>query len=85
MNPSKKINLADYYYSFLKSLSKDSKLDLIVKLANSLKDETAEENTSEESLFEALQSNEIAEDVIAELKALKNAVISKPDKNSEVF
>ncbi len=85
MSATNKINLADYYYSFLKDLSKESKIDLIIKLASSLKAESKGENSSSETLFEALQSDEIAATVIAELKALKNGQLSKPDKASGVF
>lgn len=34
---SQHINIADYYFGFLKNLNHDSKLDLITKLSESLK------------------------------------------------
>lgn len=63
------ISLADYYYSFLKNLNPESKLDLIAKLSHSLQVGNKGENTSLQSLFGAYKSDESAEEIIAELRA----------------
>ena len=63
------ISLADYYFGFLKNLNSDSKLDLISKLSQSLKETETTSNTSLESLFGAYKSDESAEEIIAELRA----------------
>ena len=70
MNPSfKHINLADYYFGFLKNLNQNSKLDLISKLSQSLKNDEQVSDTSLQSLFGAYKSEETAEEIIAELRA----------------
>lgn len=67
---SQNINLVDYYFSFLKNLKHDSKLDLITKLSESLKTgEEIEQEISLQSLFGAYKSDETAEEIIAELRA----------------
>ncbi|MVN23260.1 hypothetical protein GO621_17185 [Mucilaginibacter sp. HMF7410] len=63
------ISLADYYYGFLKNLNSDSKLDLISKLSQSLKETETTPETPLESLFGAYKSDESAEEIIAELRA----------------
>jgi hypothetical protein len=64
------ISLADYYFGFLKNLNPDSKLDLISKLSQSLKEKGGETSsgTSLQSLFGAYQSEETADEIIAELR-----------------
>ncbi|MBA4139703.1 MAG: hypothetical protein H0X70_04230 [Segetibacter sp.] len=62
-------SLADYYFSFLKNLNADSKLDLISKLSQSLKNDDAVSETSLQSLFGAYKSEETADEIIAELRA----------------
>ena len=69
---SKNMNVADYYFSFLKNLTHDSKLDLIAKLSESLKMSENKENISLQSLFGAYKSEEAAEEIIAELRASRN-------------
>ena len=66
---SQNISLADYYFSFLKNLNQESKLDLISKLSQSLKASENKEDTSLQSLFGAYKSDETAEEIIAELRA----------------
>ncbi len=66
---SPNINIADYYFGFLKNLKHDSKLDLITKLSETLKRSEMKEETSLQSLFGAYKSDEIAEQIIAELRA----------------
>jgi len=69
ISPSKHISLADYYFGFLKNLNADSKLDLISKLSQSLKDSEQPVNTSLQSLFGAYKSEESAEEIIASIRA----------------
>ena len=63
------INLADYYFRFLKNLNPNSKLDLISKLSQSLKNDEQTSDTSLQSLFGAYKSEETADEIIAELRA----------------
>lgn len=87
MDTPTKIDLAEYYYGFLKNLSRESKLDLIIRLAQSLKEDNSDDTFPEadQSLFEAAQSEQIAEDVMVELRALRKEVISKTGGSSNVF
>lgn len=62
-------NLADYYFSFLKKLNAESKLDLISKLSQSLKNNDSASEISLQSLFGAYKSEEAADEIIAKLKA----------------
>lgn len=64
-----KFNLVDYYFEFLKNLNTDSKLDLISKLSQSLKDKETAPDVPLSSLFGAYKSEETAEEIIAELRA----------------
>ncbi len=66
---NQQISLADYYFDFLKNLNSDSKLDLISKLSQSLKEQEAAPEPSLQSLFGAYQSEDTAEEIIAELRA----------------
>lgn len=68
-SPGQHISLADYYFGFLKNLNSESKLDLISKLSQSLKQSEAIPETPLQSLFGAYKSNETAEEIIAELRA----------------
>ncbi len=63
------ISLADYYFGFLKNLSSDSKLDLISKLSQSLKQNEKIDNVSLQSLFGAYRSEETAEEIISAIRA----------------
>jgi len=67
------INIADYYFGFLKNLKHDNKLDLISKLSESLKTSEKKEDISLQSLFGAYKSNETAEEIIAELRASRTS------------
>src|SRR5690349_13791790 len=69
---SSNINLADYYFQFLRNLSVESKLDLISKLSQSLKRISENEHTSLESLFGAYKSDETAEEIIDSLRASRH-------------
>jgi 3-methyladenine DNA glycosylase AlkC len=66
---SKNISVADYYFSVLENLNSNSKLDLISKLSQSLKETDKTQETSLQSLFGAYKSDETAEAIIAELRA----------------
>ena len=61
-------SMADYYFDFLKNLNSDSKLDLISKLSQSLKENQASPELSLQSLFGAYKFNETAEEIIAEIR-----------------
>lgn len=63
------INLAEYYFGFLKNLNPNSKLDLISKLSQSLKNDEQASDTSLQSLFGAYKSEETADEIIAEIRA----------------
>jgi hypothetical protein len=63
------ISIADYYFSFLKNLNSNSKLDLISQLSQSLKETDKSKEASLQSLFGAYKSDETAEEIIAEIRA----------------
>ncbi len=63
------IDLADYYFKFLKNLNRDNKLDLISKLSQSLKKNDEVADTSLQSLFGAYKSDETADEIIEALRA----------------
>ncbi|MEO7313734.1 MAG: hypothetical protein ABIW47_01005 [Ginsengibacter sp.] len=70
------LNLADYYYGFLKKLSTKSKIDLIERLVQSLREDGSEAETNDivsvESFFEAFKSDVTAAEILAEIRAFKN-------------
>ena len=63
------INLADYYFNFLKNLNSESKLDLISKLSQSLKQNVKVDEISLQSLFGAYKSEETADEIISAIRA----------------
>ncbi|MBK7884273.1 MAG: hypothetical protein IPJ81_11110 [Chitinophagaceae bacterium] len=63
------VSLADYYFGFLKNLNSDSKLDLISKLSQSLKESQTISENSLQSLFGAYKSDETADEIISEIRA----------------
>jgi hypothetical protein len=63
------LSIADYYFDFLKNLNSNSKLDLISKLSQSLKESDKTEEATLQSLFGAYKSDETAEEIIAKIKA----------------
>ena len=63
------INLSEYYFELLKNINADSKLDLISKLSQSLKEGEVIPVTSLQSLFGAYKSDETADEIIAQLRA----------------
>ena len=65
-----KINLADNFFGMIKNLSADVKLELISKITDSLKGTKKEsKDNSWKKLFGSWQSDESAEDIIAEIRA----------------
>jgi len=72
MISSKTGSIADYYFGFLKNLNSHSKLDLISKLTQSLKEDKVSGETTLQSLFGAYQSAESADEIIKELRASRS-------------
>ena len=68
---SQNVNLTDYYFGFLKNLNPNSKLDLISKLSQSLKNKDVDADTSLQSLFGAYKSEETADEMIAGIRNSK--------------
>lgn len=62
-------SIADYYLGVLRNLSADSKLDLIARLSQSLKQEQPPATPpSLQTLFGAYQGEETAEELIAAIR-----------------
>ena len=61
-------NLIDSYFTLLKGLSPDNKLELIAKLSKSMKTTKKVKDTSWKSLFGALQLDQSADDFVEDLK-----------------
>ena len=61
-------NLIDSYYTLLKSLSPDNKLELIARLSKSLKTAKKTKNDSWKSLFGAFVLDQSADEFVEELK-----------------
>jgi len=61
-------SLADYYFEFLKNLDSRSKLDLISRLSQSVKEAEPIAETSLQSLFGAYPSDESADKIIEEIR-----------------
>jgi hypothetical protein len=61
-------NLIDSYFTLLKSLSPDNKLELISKLSKSMKTTKKSKDISWKSLFGALEIDQSGEDFVADLK-----------------
>ena len=69
MNSStQNVSIADYYFGFLENLNAESKLDLISKLSLSLKKDEELPKTSLESIFGAYESDDTADEIIAEIR-----------------
>ena len=67
------IDLVDSYYTLLKSLSPNNKLELIARLSKSMKTtKKREKEISLESLYGSWESDQTADELIAELKAARN-------------
>ena len=69
MNTGKIDNtLVNRYFTLLKGLNPDSKLELIAMLSKSMKTSRKAKDTSWKSLFGALQLDQTAEDFVDDLK-----------------
>jgi len=67
-----KFNLIDSYLELLKSLSPESKQELITRLSDSLKGSKKPTQKSISELYGAFISKESADEIIADLKATRN-------------
>ena len=65
---SQRISYAEYYFSFLKNLNAESKLDLISQLSLSLKSDRKADDTLQ-SVFGAYKSDETAEEIIDSIRS----------------
>lgn len=65
-------NLVDSYYTLLKSLSPNDKLELIARLSKSMKTTKAQKDTSWETLFGSWELDQSAEEFVEELKKDRN-------------
>lgn len=61
--------MIDSYFSLLKSLSPNNKLELIAKLSKSMKTTKKAKDNSWKSLFGSLKLDQSADDFVEELKA----------------
>ena len=65
--------LIDSYYTLLKSLSPNNKLELIARLSKSMKtSKKREKEISLESLYGSWESDQSADELIAELKSARH-------------
>jgi len=67
-----KFNLIDSYLELLKSLSPESKQELISRLSDSLKGSKKPTHKSLTELYGAFISKESADEIIADLKTTRN-------------
>ena len=68
-------NLVDCYFTLLKNLSPDNKLELIVRLSKSMKKEKKVKKVEEislESLYGSWVSEQSADELVQELKNARN-------------
>lgn len=71
--PDINVNLVDSYYALLKSLSPNNKLELIARLSKSMKTtKKAKKEVSLSSLYGSWDSEQSADELIAELKQARN-------------
>lgn len=61
-------NLVDSYYTLLRNLSTNNKLELIARLSKSMKTTKKTKDSSWKSLFGAWELDQSAEDFVEELK-----------------
>ena len=71
ITPSQHTSVAEYYFDFLNILNPDSKLDLISKLSQSLKEDKTLPEVTLQSLFGAYESEETADEIIAEIRSAR--------------
>ncbi len=62
------INLVDSYFTLLKNLSPNNKLELIARLSKSMKTTKAKKDTSWEALFGAWELDVPTDDFVEQLK-----------------
>lgn len=62
------INLFDSYFTLLKNLSPNNKLELIARLSKSMKTTIVKKDTSWEALFGAWELDQSADDFVEQLK-----------------
>ena len=65
-------NLIDSYFSVLKNLSPDSKLELIARLSKSMKSPKRVKAGSVQSLYGAFKSDLSADELVDEIKKARN-------------
>jgi hypothetical protein len=65
-------DLIDHYFTLLKSLSPNSKLELIARLSKSMKTTNKAKEISLKSLFGAWESEQSAEELVQDLKNARN-------------
>ncbi len=65
-------NLIDSYFSVLKNLSPDNKLELIARLSKSMKSPKRVKAGSVQSLYGAFQSDRSADELIYEIKKARS-------------
>ncbi|MBL7976336.1 MAG: hypothetical protein JNJ85_15570 [Candidatus Kapabacteria bacterium] len=63
-----RFNLVDSYYTLLKNLSPNHKLELISRLSQSMKSSQVDKDTSWKELFGALEVEQSAEEFVLSLK-----------------
>lgn len=66
------LNLVDSYYTLLKSLSPNNKLELISRLSKSMKSKESKKDTSWETLFGSWELDQSTDEFIIELKKDRN-------------
>jgi len=62
------INLVESYYTLLKNLSPNNKLELIARLSKSMKTTKSKKDTSWKSLFGALELDQSVDKFVEQLK-----------------
>ncbi|HNP96518.1 MAG TPA: hypothetical protein PKJ63_12845 [Cyclobacteriaceae bacterium] len=67
-----KFNLVDSYLGLLKSLSPDSRLELIAKLSDSLKGSKKPSDKPLKELYGAFKTKKTADQIISDLKKGRN-------------
>ncbi|MCW3124805.1 MAG: hypothetical protein JWO03_463 [Bacteroidetes bacterium] len=63
------MNTSDLYWELLNNLNRNTKLELISRLAGSLRSQDHAEETSLSSLYGAFQSSKSAEEIINEIRS----------------
>ncbi len=71
-SPAKNINTADYFFGLLSNLNSDSKLELISRLSNSLKNQSSTKEISLRKLFGSFKSKQTADQLIEDIRKSRN-------------